>query len=751
MLLSILTVLLTKLNPYLSLLLPWYLGFLMISEENFNLIEKLALAPALGLGAIIFVMHLLSWLRLSLRYSYPIVALLVIALSLTRYLKLELKEMDRTTILGLLIAVFLSVGVKIPFVHVPPYYGKDTIFHAYKLLEIMKENSLFISRIPSYAPTGIRTYPAGYHSILAWITLLTNVSIPTAMLCFRVFIWFLLPLATFIVSSQMFNKQIGILSSILTPLTYLYYYYLHYTLFPAFSNYYFFLIALFLYNQLLLEIEQKGGKILGLFILTLFSITTMLLIHPYSYLLFQAYAGLFLIMFSLMNKKIKPVTIEIFMMQAIGSFLCYFFLEYPIRLDITSHSRPLFNLPQYSFKDNLQWFIMALSNTFIYNGQLFLGICFIVGILWILQKREDATYSLFRYSLFLTIMYDILLILNKIYFHIPIPLYSSIWNAERVYVLITPIIPIFEGVGLCLILQKIAFLVHTYISSNCIAKRVAKTILVGILISFLISSLFYTLIIDISFEKMHILNSESYSAFEWINKFLPANSSFIISNTHDSGEWIPIFTGRKVIIFSNNSFGRGKNTYIYIDSRGIGAIGEDIISLNPFEFFGKYELLYFNSNIWIYNISATWNSTNKKVIKDLKKYYRLPKDSIIGTDFNDWKYLSYGFLLKNPVVIRGIILNKWNFILAPTGHCYIVFLPTQSYDEISLSVIFSEQNQTIEVWINNKKIGEIKNKTQIFRYEFKENRIYMIELKSEKPFGFVSLKLEKIKKTSKNN
>ncbi|AHF80281.1 DUF6541 family protein [Thermococcus paralvinellae] len=743
-LLSILTVLLAKLNPYLSLLLPWYLGFLMISEEDFDFIEKLALAPALGLGVVIFIMHILSWLKVSLRYSYPIIVLLVIALSLARELKLELSAIDRTTIFGLLIAVFLSVGIKIPFLHVPPYYGKDTIFHAYKLLEIMKENSLFISQIPSYAPIGIRTYPAGYHSILAWIILLTNIPIPTAMLCFRVFIWLLLPLATFIVSSQMFNKQTGILSSILVPLTYLYYYYLHYTLFPAFSNYYFFLIALFLYNQLLLEIEQKDGKILRLFILTFFIITTMLLIHPYSYLLFQAYAGITLVMFSLMNRRIDPTIIRIFIIQSIGSFLCYFLLEYPTKLDIISHSRPIFNLPQYSLKDNLAWFNMALSNTFIHNGQLFLGLCFIIGILYMLLKCEDTIRLLFWNSLLLTVVYDIFLILNKVHFHIPIPLYSSIWNAERIYILITPIIPIIEGVGLYLILQKAISLISIHISPSCTIEKGLKTILIVMLISFLMPSLFYTLIIDISFEKMHILNHESYSAFNWINNSLPPNASLIVSNTHDSGEWIPVFTG-KIIIFSHNSdipFRESKNTYVYIDSRGIGAIGDNIVSLNPFEFFGKYELLYFNSNIWIYNLSATWNATDPRVIEKLKEYYKLPKDDIIGTDFRDWKYLAYGFLLRNPVVIRGAILNKWNFAFAPRGCGYIVFVPTQSYNNLFLKVIFSKQDQTIEIWVNNKKIGEIKNETQTFRYEFKENGLYIIELESEEPFGFILLELE---------
>jgi len=712
-LLSILTVLLAKLNPYLSLLLPWYLGFLMISEEDFNFIEKLALAPALGLGAIIFIMHILSWLRVSLRYSYPIIVLLVIALSLAKQLKLEVSGIDRTMILGLLIAVFLSVGIKVPFAQIPAYpgaVGRDAVFHAYKSLEILKESTLFISHVPSYASNAIKTYPAGYHSIITWIAIVSKDNVGHAMLVLKLFTWFILPLATYAVTKQVFNKESGIFAAILMPLSYLYYYYLHYSLLHTFFNYYIFLVSMFFYN---LTVQKQKYKYLALAILV---ISTMLIIHPYSYLLFQAYAGILVVSITIIEKKIQKFAIIAFITQAFGSFLIYYTLEYPMRLKISAYSKPIFGSPAYAFKDNIHWFKNILMDTFLYNGQIFLGVCFFVGVFLLLKHKKT-------YALILTFVYDTLLILNKIYFHVNIPFYSAIWSSERIYVLLTPVIPVIEGIGAWFIDDKLR-------------EHLSNRKVISIFLLFLIIPAFYVNVINFTREKSSVVDTTVLQTFQFINS-LPSDS-ILVAKFHDSGMWIPIFTSKEIKFF-NEADGNEKGL-LYIDSRGAGDVR--ISPLNPLRLLGKYQLLYFNSNIWIYNMSTSWNITNTRLLKSLMEYYKLPKDDIIGTDFNDWKYLVYGFVLKNPVVMREIILCRLKFALSPEGHSYIVFVPTRKYDEISLQVIFSKQNQTIQVWINNRKIGEIKNESQTFRYEFEENMLYIIKLKSDEPFGFILLKLE---------
>lgn len=715
---SILVILLTKSSSYLSLLLPWYFGFLVLSNKDFDLIEKVAIAPAIGLGIIIILIHILSWLDAPLGYSYTIIAISTVILS-KREIKVNLKELDKITIIWLIFAVFLAVGLKIPFAQIPAYAHKDPVFHAYKVLEILKENTLFIQNIPNYANPRIKTYPAGYHSIIAWICLVGRNNIGQAMLILKLFIWFILPLATYLVTKNIFNKNAGIFAAIVTPLSYLYYYYLNYPLLPAFFNYYLFLVSIFLYNLIF-----QNGRSYNHAFLILLSVTSMLIVHPYSYLLFQIYAIMLAFLYTFMERKSASFYIGIFVTQLLGSFLIYYLLEFPMSINMSIYSAPIFNFPKYALKDNMQWFLEILKDTFIYNGQLFLGISFFVGILYPLAKENNNSSSLPYFSLLTTIIYALFLILNKIYFHVNIPYYSAIWNSERVYLLLTPILPIFQGIGVFIIYKNVKKIIGI--------KKVTSILIIG-----LVLPMFYVNIINYSNEKASVVDSKILNIFDSINTY-PTNK-VLVTKFHDSGAWIPIFTLKEI------EFVDGKNVtttdaLLYIDSRGIGDLR--VSPLNPLNFLGKYKLIYFESNIWIYDLSMNWSKTDQYLINKVISHFKLPKNAIIATDFEDWKYLIYGFVLKNPVVIREVLLHKWSYALVPSGEGYIVFVPTKSYNKITLKVLLAEQNQTIQITINGNVIGEITQETQNFEYSFKPNTLYIIKLKSNKPFGFVNIILK---------
>ncbi|MBO8174828.1 MAG: hypothetical protein H0Z18_06175 [Thermococcus sp.] len=711
---AVIFILLSKLSPYLTLLLPWYLGFLIISKNNTpEHIVRISVAPAIGLGFIIVLIHVLSWFNISLSFVYPIMVILTIGMSFLTPLGFQLK-IKRKIILGLAIALILSLVVKIPFEEIPAYpgaVGVDAVYHAYKSLEMIKEDTVFISHTPLDFPDNIKNYPAGYHSIVVFISLTHDINVAQAMRILKLFTWIFLTLGTYSATKSLFkNDNIAVFSAIVMPLSYLYYYYLHYSLLHNFLNYYFFLVSVCLYNY---SMEQKTPY--NIFLTTLV-VASMLIIHPYAYMFFQAYAGFTTTFYILKYRKFDK-TILLFLIQALGSLLTYYVLEYPMRLPLSNYSKPIFNTLQYIFKDNTHWFGYILEQTFIGNGQFPLGLFFLVGVNYLIHRKN--IYSL---ALLTVIIWDIFLIFNKIYFHIGIPFYSGIWSSERIYVLLTPLIPIVEGIG--------AYEIYSFLLSRTTKPKLVMMSFVLILIV----PLFYVNVINFAYQKSVAVENEALETFGFLCK-LPSENIFV-PKFYDSGMWIGIFCPSKNIIPINNL--TINNGLLYIDSRGYGDV--EISPFNPWDFFGKYELIHFNDNIWIFNISKK----SPRYPKTFREYYILTKDTIEASKFEDWKYLSYGFLLRHPAVIRGIILNKWNFVLSKTNESYIVFVPSEEYNAFRVKV-FSTTNEDVEIKINGETIGYISTEgSDEFRYPFKPGNLYVMVFYGKSPYIFVEIELLKI-------
>ncbi|WP_461865587.1 DUF6541 family protein [Thermococcus sp.] len=715
LILALCIIMLSKTVPYLTLLLPWYLGFLLISGEDMDTISKLAVSPALGLGIVIIIMHILSWLNISLPFAYSLLAILTIGASLL-VSPITSIDRDRFTIIGICIALFLSFIVKLPFFRVPAYPSSirtDAIFHAYKSLEILKENTLFIKTAP-LGFHGIITYPAGYHSIVVFLANTTSINVAEAMLIMKIFTWIFIPLGTYAATWSVFrNRKIAVFSAILAPISYLYYYYLNYSLLHQFLNYYMFLIAVSLYT-LSIENHEKKDTIFSILI-----ISALLLIHPYVYLAFESYALFAVLIMLIKQKKLQTRATIVFLSQATISFLMYYVLEYPIHLHIM-HYTASFNTPQYALKDNLLWVEGILHSTFISEGQIILGIFFIVGMLYVL-KHEDP----FPKAIVTTILYIIFLVFNKILFHIPIPFYSGIWNSERIYVLITPAVPIIEGIGM--------YVVCEYIKARTVHPRV---VVVSVFLLLMIP-VFYVNAWNISFENAECIDNENIETFRFLSQL--SADRILIPRFYDSGPWAGIYLPQKNITFIKNSTELKKDEGIlYIDSRGYGDF--KINPLNPWNLFGKYKVAYFNSNIWIFNLS----DHSSYYPKSLLEYYRLDKDEIMASTMHDWRYLSYGFLLRHPAIIHGIKFEGWNIVIVPSGEGVIAFVPSKDYTRIGIEV-YSGGNESIniDVTINKQHIGEIREGGYWeVKYPLKKGRLYIIELRGDSSYAFVRMKLE---------
>ncbi|NPB04436.1 MAG: hypothetical protein GXO39_08525, partial [Thermotogae bacterium] len=535
---------------------------------------RLALAPAFGSAVVIIAMHILSWVHLSLKLSIPLIYGLIILfwvrMEERKPLILLWREIPWTERTLLAVSILLSACLKIPFLRIPSYpgaVGSDALFHAYKSWEILRENTIFISHGPMFG--GIIRYPAGYHSLVVWVSLASNVEVPFAMMVLQFFTWFLLPLGTYAAAKVIFRDgKAAALAAIVMPLTSMYYYYLNYSLLHMFYAYYLFLAAIAIFT-LALDMDTLNAYLLS----TLASFA-LLITHPYPYLMFEAYAGFLVVLLTLTRNNWKRAW-TLLVVQGIGSFLLYSFLEYPIRVNVASHTRPIFGNPAFAFKDNPEWLVYILKETFIMNGQIILLPFFLVGVYCFVKRRNPRAWAVL-----LTILYAFFLIANKIWLHVDIPFYSNIWSSERIYVLITPFLPIITGMGLVRVLG--------------IGRR--KTLIGISLAILLLVPLFYVNVINYSTELCSTVDSTALQVFSKIRRMNV--SEIYVSTFKDSGWWIPLMTGKKIVRVEEAP----DEGIVYIDSRGFGDVQHS--TLNPLQFIWKKKLVLFNGGIWIFNVSG---------------------------------------------------------------------------------------------------------------------------------------------------
>ncbi|WP_456398263.1 hypothetical protein [Palaeococcus sp. (in: euryarchaeotes)] len=685
-------------NPYFSFFVVWYLGLMLLRIEDPGL--RLALAPAFGSAVVIITMHVLSWAHLSLKLSIPIIYGTILFLWVSRkerkpliLLWRRIPSMERTL---LAVSLLLSACLKIPFLRIPSYpgaVGSDALFHAYKSWEILREETVFISN--ETVIKGIIRYPAGYHSLVAWISLASNVEVPFAMMVIKFFTWLLLPLGTYAAAKAIFKDgKVAALAAIAMPLTSMYYYYLNYSLLHMFYAYYLFLAAL---SAFILALDMDTGNAYVLATLASFA---LLITHPYPYLMFEAYAGFLVVLLTLSRTNWKRAW-RLLVVQGVGSFLLYSILEYPIRVNVAAHTKPIFGNPAYAFKDNPEWLTYILKETFVTNGQLILLPFFIVGVYYSLRGK-----NLKAWAVLLTVLYAFFLIANKIWLHVVIPFYSNIWSSERIYVLIIPFLPILTGRGLADVLK--------------IGRR--KKIIGASLAMVLLVPLFYVNVMNYSREFCSTVDGTALQVFSEIRRMNVGE--VYVSTFKDSGWWIPPMIGKKIAITKEVP----DEGIVYIDSRGFGDVQHS--TLNPLNFTEKRALILFRDGIWVFNLSKTWNESNPRALKCMEGYYSLRKGVIDGGNFEDWKYFVYGFTLRHPAIVEGIVKKEFNGAfsnLYKNDTAYVFFIPERDFKEVRIVGVGNA-----EVFINGAPARAFKEnevKTITVKTHVKSGQPYVIEFR----------------------
>ena len=664
--------------PLIKLLLMLFIGFILSSYVFEDLCESILVSPAFGISYIVLVSYFMSAFGMNLRYLDGV--MVVSGILLILFGNPEFRwDSNYWTISLLTLAVLMEFAVKRFYFLLPDYRAADTWFHASKVRMIIDTGTIYFHNIPPYFSHSIETYPSGYHVIISWLSSGQPENIIFAMNYLRLFVWAWFPLATYLAVKVLVNKESALYASILAPFSALYYYFIQYALLPAFTNYLTFLFALFLYVR---ATEHKNGRyLLSAVILSI----TMPLIHPYQYMAFQAFAGFYTIF-----RKRERGSLLVFGIQLLVS-AGFYYLFTPGAMAYAQNGLTLDSI--YPNKDNPKFLLNILRFTFIKNGQLLLGLGFIVGFIVSLLKRDRLL------PLALTVVFLFFIILDKIYWRIPIPYYGAIWNSERVFILLTPIIPIFEGAGLYYL---ISFLQSRFRDNI----RFRSAVALGLIPLFIAPTVQPLSIEHLANESSYLLDPDIVTILEKVGSIV-SHTPVATACVFDSGRWLPILTNTSIVCLAGNgginykSYYRLINNhtppYLYVDSRGAAEI--TAYPLNVEDFYGKYHLVYFRRGIWLFNVSQPASN------QDINKIwgYFIVNDSIDCSKRYSERYFVYGWVIKNYAVQKARLEGN-PYIVTLSRRSTIAFIPLMNYTalHILLSVPYGKK---VKFYLNGNPVG----------------------------------------------
>jgi len=673
-------------GPVGALLFTFILGY-AVSRLIFLENEKALLsAPVFGMAVVIFLSYFFSIVRIPLEYLAEFAAAIGVFLFLLKPRSSGCNGGTLTWIV-LSIFVFLQFAIRHFYFLLPDYRAVDTWFHASKVRMIIDSRSLYFSSVPPYFSKGIISYPSGYHAFIAWLSKGNPWNIIFAMNDLRIFEIAYLPLVTYLLVRSLAGKRAALFAALIVPFSALYYYFVQYALLPAFTNYMLFLVASFVYVEAFLKRERRliwASALLS---------SLILLVHPYQYMVFEAFGFFFLF-----REGFSRDNLRIFVLQLTVSALLY----YALTPGASSYaSRGAFMNPVYPNKDNPEFLDFIFSYTFVDHGQFFLAVGFVLAlILSILRWSRSAPMAL-------TFLFVILIIVDKIYLRIPIPYYSAIWNSERAFLLLTPIIPILEGIGVYELLSWVSSIISSF--SKKFDGKVRVFVALSLLLIFTTPTVVPLSIEHMASESSYLLDGDVLSSIRWVSSHL-GNQTVATACIFDSGRWLPILTDTPIVCVANNrglkaseyrALLNGTLTrWAYLDTRGAAEI--EPYPLNVENFYNRFRLIYFKDGIWLFDVNNHSIETNINLVKN---YFAVNGSIDLSRRRSDLRYFVYGWVIKN-VAAQRLLLNGVPYVTTVTGNATIAFVPNGGYS--ALKILISAPASRVDFYINGKYAGSFK-------------------------------------------
>ncbi|NJE42280.1 DUF6541 family protein [Thermococcus sp. GR6] len=702
-LISIALLLLGRLNPYLSILLLMFLG-LNLSSYIFNSFQnRIGIAGAIGFSVLILVAYILSILGIGLSYLIYVMPIIT-ALTFDSHKYAKISKDEALTLGKLMFIVGLIAIIKVLILKMPTD-TVDSVFHAYKVQYILKYQSLFPPKVPVF---NMLSYPAGYHTIVTWVVLLSGDLIPHAMLVVRVWSWILIVLGTYLFASVWFDGKVGIYSTMVILVTNIYNYYLMIYIHPNFLGFYFFMATLSLFYLIVHKKDTSQCNNRAILIVFLILITTgTLFVHPYE---FQAYVFIAAV-YLLLSVYYKELTLK----QAILNGLLYFVpplviyavlnpyfwwpelasnvaIEYPwAHIGVSVNNLAVFT--GRNIMDTWDRFRFMVNWATLRNYSYFASLLLVASVGIPLSKRYKLKELA---SLWSFVLFVLVLILNRLTYNVPVPFYGTA-AMERMFLWLTPLFPVFIAVGFNALLSALSGLVSS--------KKIRVITLVFLVFLFIVPAqgIAYDMISD---EANYYVDAYNLEDFEWINERF---SGITVMNScdSDSGQWIPFFTSNTVL-FSYVNYCRVYNytskTVEALIQGGIVPLNATLAyidtnypSLNPLIFYTRFKLLRYNNGNWIFDLTSKNTSENYNV---LKSQIMLCKNTISGNTYEDGRYYVYGFK-KKYFMVEYFHLHGLDYAWLFGQNGTIIFVPCKNYSRLTISFIsFSPDPINTTILIN---------------------------------------------------
>jgi len=115
----------------------------------------------------------------------------------------------------------------------------------------------------------------------------------------------------------------------------------------------------------------------------------------------------------------------------------------------------------------------------------------------------------------------------------------------------------------------------------------------------------------------------------------------------------------------------------------------------------------------------------------MEEYYSLDKDVIDGRNFGDWRYFIYGFTIRHPAIVEGIITKRFEGVFSSlynkNSTAYVFFIPRRDFNEIKIVGVGNA-----EVFVNGAPVGAFGGnivKTIAVKTRIKRGRQCVIEFR----------------------
>jgi len=707
-LLSLLLLLLSRVNVYIAPFLILFLGFNLSRLLFRDVSYRLAVSPAIGISLLAILAYALSLSGIGLKpLVYLIIVLSAISFNVDDvYNILHLDRSEKILLGKLILTVLLVVGVR-AIVFKMPTDNVDNYFHATKVLYTLRYMTLFPPKVPVF---NVFTYPAGYHSLVSFILMESPDLIPHAMLVVRLWSWAFIVLGTYLFASIWFERRVGLYSAMLILVTNIYTYYLLVYINPNFMGFYFFLTLLALFH---LEVNNSFSEFVSLFNLRAFMVLIgagALFVHPYEFQNWVFVLSAYLLLkilnkeISLRNAVLKEFVYVVPPLVVYAVLNPYFWwpelaskivVEYPWASYVGVAVKNLSILKGKHPMDTWSKFYFLIRWVTIRNYNYLASLLLLVGPLWLLHRRKYVKEIV---SLLVFAAFVLLLVLNRLTYNFPVPFFGTS-AMERMFLWTTPLFPVFISLGAVSVISALMRVLDT--------RQFRWVIFFFLLFLFIVPSVgvAYDMISD---EANFYVDSSNLEDFGWMNGRF-TNVTILNSCYEDSAQWIPFFTSNSVVFSRMNRCRVGNITpedaerMVKLGLRPFNAtlayIDTNYPSLDPLLFYSRYKLLRFNDGNWVFDLTSSDTRNNFEV---LASGLRLCKDVISGNMHLDGRYYVYGFWKRYAEIEEFYLLGlDYAWLKGERGD--IMFVPCKNYSQVSLRLLSPENEPVnITVIINGK-------------------------------------------------